>query len=116
MDLKFAFRQVVKSPAFTLIAVLTLAFGIGANTAIFSFVNAWIIWPLPYPDPDRLVVMFEKNLHTGRESPTAPADWKDWRDQSGVFEELALYDFNVCNFTGEGDPTRLSGQPVTSDF
>src|SRR5258708_17670334 len=116
MDLKFAIRQFVKSPAFTLIAVLTLAFGIGANTAIFSFVNAWIIRPLPYPDGDGLVVMFERNLQTGRESPTAPADWKDWRDQSGVFEELALYDFNVYNLTGEGDPIRLSGQAVSSNF
>src|SRR5271154_1763272 len=81
MDLRYSVRQLAKNPAFVLIAILTLALGIGANTAIFSFVNAWIIRPLPFPDPDRLVVIFETDKKNGSTGPVAPADWKDWRDK-----------------------------------
>ena len=83
MGLKFALRQLLKSPGFTAIAVLTLALGIGSNAAIFSFINSWILRPSAFPDLDRLVVMFETDKTSGSQYATAPADWKDWREKSG---------------------------------
>ena len=89
MGLKFALRHFLKSPGFALVVVLTLALGIGANTAIFSFVNAWIIRPSPFSNPDQLVVLEETNKKTGSRGSVSPGDWTDWREKSGVFEELA---------------------------
>ena len=109
-DLRFGFRQLVKNPGFTAVAVLTLALGIGANTAMFSLVNGVLLKPLPYPDSDRLISLFENQREQGQDlvNLTAPG-FTDWRAQSTVFEDLAAYQPGGFDLTGRGDPARLSG-------
>src|SRR5256886_4746426 len=89
-DLKFALRQLLKNPGFTAVAVLTLSLGIGANTAMFSLVNGVLLKPLPYPDSDRLVSLFENQREQGQDfvNLTAPG-FTDWRTPSTGFEGLA---------------------------
>src|SRR6266542_1019035 len=89
-DFRYAFRQLLKNPGFTVVAVLTLALGIGANTAMFSFVNAILLRPLPYADPGRLVMLFENQIADGFSKVLIGAPLLDeWRRQSTVFEGLA---------------------------
>src|SRR5262245_20024075 len=93
-DLRYGARTLLKNPGFTLIAVLTLALGIGANTAIFSVVNAVLLRSLPFHDPDRLVLVWEDASFAGfpRNTP-APANYADWKSQNHVFEDMgALVD------------------------
>src|SRR5947208_7777032 len=88
-DLKFALRQLLKNPGFTAVAVLTLALGIGANTAIFSVVNAVLLRPLPYPEANRLVAVCESNPRLGLDQyVTSMGAYFDWREQNSIFEEL----------------------------
>jgi predicted permease len=114
-DLRCALRQMRKSPGFTAAAVITLALGIGANTAIFSVVNSVLIKPLPYPDPQRLVQIFETLPGSNRNSVSGGA-FKDWREQSSKFTHLAVYEETRLNLTGSGTPERLSGLMVSSEF
>ncbi len=89
-DLKFTFRQLLKNPGFTAVAVLTLALGIGANTALFSIINAVLLRPLPYPEPDRLVAVCESNARLGWDHyVTSMGAFSDWHEQSSPFQELA---------------------------
>src|SRR5947199_10420729 len=89
-DLKFAFRQLLKNPGFTAVAVLTLALGIGANTAIFSVVNAVLLRPLPYTDPDRVVAVCESNPRLGwHQYVSSMGAYVGWRRQHAVFQQLA---------------------------
>src|SRR5688572_3378974 len=89
-DLRFAFRQLLKNPGFTAVAVLTLALGIGANTASFSVLNAVLLKPLPYPDPHQLVTLWESSPERGidQERVSGP-NYLDWRAQNTVFSEMA---------------------------
>ena len=90
-DLKFAFRQLLKNPGFTAVAVLTLALGIGANTAIFSVINEVLLKPLPYPQPDRLVTLWERTAERGIEQERVSGpNYLDWRAQNSVFSEMAV--------------------------
>src|SRR5689334_11268614 len=116
-DLRFAFRQLRKSPAFTLVAVLTLALGIGANTAIFSIVNAVLLRPLPYPDADRIMVVNESSA-PGQEFAVAYPDYLDWQKDNTVFEQLAATHKESRNLSGipGRDPERISGAAVTRNF
>ncbi|MBO0861193.1 MAG: ABC transporter permease, partial [Chloracidobacterium sp.] len=114
-DLRFGARMSLKQPGFTLIAVLTLSLGIGANTAIFSFVNATLLRPLPYPDPERLVFVFETEPQLPKSPVTGP-DYLDWKESNKVFESMAAGTEGSANLTGAGDPQRVSAIPVSAGF
>jgi len=91
-DLKFGLRMLLKQPAFTLLAIFTLALGIGANTAIFSVVNGVLLKPLPYPEPERLVTLWERNPQKSMEQElVTPPNFDDWMAQQSVFEHLAFW-------------------------
>jgi putative ABC transport system permease protein len=114
-DLQFALRQLLKSPGFSLVAILTLALAIGANTAIFSAIDAVLLHPLPYPDPDRLVIVQETlprySLHGI--APTAP-DYAEFRRQATCFTEIAAVTGAVATLTGDGQPEDVPALRVTA--
>src|ERR1700730_14743863 len=116
-DIRYAVRSLFKRPGFAAIAVITLALGIGANTAIFSVVNAVLLRALPFPDPDRLVMVWEDATYAGfpRNTP-APANYADWKSQNHVFEGLAALDDRSFNLTGDGDPQKIESHGVTANF
>ena len=117
-DLKFAFRQLQKNPGFTAVAVLTLALGIGANTAIFSAVDAVLIRPLPYAEADRLVMIWDDDMRrTGsRKFFSTPAEWSEWRRHNTVFTDIAATDPGQVTLSGDGDPEELPGRRVTGNL
>ena len=118
-DLRFAFRMLRKSPGFTAVAVLTLALGIGANTAIFSVVYAVLLKALPYPESDRLVMVYENvNLPSYQNSrnEVTPANFSEWTKQNTFFESTAAYRNRSFNLTGAGEPLRIEGELVSADF
>ena len=116
-DLRYAIRQQRKHPAFTIVAIITLALGIGANTAIFSVVNTVLLQPLPYKDPERLVMVWEDATKAGYPQDTpAAANYVDWRDQNRVFEGMAAIADDSFNLTGAGDPERLEGRRVSTNL
>src|SRR6266446_3151514 len=117
-DVRYGVRSLLKRPAFTAIAVITLALGIGANTAIFSVVNGVLLRPLPYPEPDRLVMVYGISLQAaqGKTTPLCEADFLDWKSQNQVFESLAGFSTNRFNYTGGETPQQIEGAWVTSDF
>src|SRR2546422_7424113 len=116
-DLKFAFRVFAKNPGFTAVAVLTLAIGIGANTAIFSFVNAILLRPLPYHEPERLVMVFENHRVNGwsKNSVGAPV-LGAWRKQNTVFEGLAARGWGGFILTGKGLPENVPGSYLSANI
>ncbi len=114
-DTRYAVRQLIKSPGFTIVAVLTLALGIGATTAIFSVVNGVLFRPLPYPESDRLVRVHEIVPQYGLFS-VAPANFLDWRAQNTVFERLATYAGTSGTFASENGPDRVQGLQVSWDL
>ena len=114
-DLRYGVRALWKSPGFALVSVLVLALGIGANTAIFSVVNAVVLRPLPYADPDRLVAVWE-TMPGNDARAVAPGNFVDWKAQNQSFAQLAAYSNAYLNLTDEGEPERLSVAAVTTDF
>jgi putative ABC transport system permease protein len=115
--LRYALRQLRKSPGFTFVAVLTLALGIGANTAIFTVVNAVLLSPLPYPDADRLVMVQGRNFQENLKSqPFAPAGFRDVEKQVTSFDAIAATRYNYDNLTGIEKPTSLTGSLVTQGY
>ena len=116
-DIRYAVRNLLKRPGFTAIAVLTLAIGIGANSAIFSAVNALLLKPFPFPGLDRVVAIWDKDPIRGYEhNEVAFANYIDWRDQNQSYETLALYSWWSANLTGVEPPERLQGFLVTGNF
>src|SRR5271157_5764495 len=111
-DIRFAFRLLAKSPGFTAIAILTLALGIGANTAIFSVVNGVLLRPLPFRDPARLVLIAEKSPFPV--VSTSYENFCDWRDQSNSFERMQAVRSGAITLTGAGEPERLNVQMATA--
>src|SRR5215813_7681687 len=110
-DLRYGARMLLKNPGFTTIAVVTLALGIGANTAIFSVVNAVLIRAFPYRDADRLVIVWE--TRRGEQNTVSPANFFDWQDQNSVFDGMAAYADTRVNFIGDGGPEEIPAQRTT---
>src|ERR1044071_9621807 len=110
-DIRYGLRLLIKRPGFTTVAIIALALGIGANTAIFSVVNAVLLRRLPYRDPSRLMMVWENNRNRGRSrNVISPANFLDWRDQNSVFEDMAMFiDFRQ-NLTGVDVPEELPCQ------
>src|SRR5438128_7659139 len=115
-DLRYALRQLAKSPGFAAVTILTLALGIGACTAIFSVVNAVLLRPLDYPDPARLVVIRETQLPKFPEFSVSPPNYLDWEKQTKSYENLAAYSSSRINFTGDGEPQQLIGVKATAHY
>ncbi|HEV7747768.1 MAG TPA: ABC transporter permease [Pyrinomonadaceae bacterium] len=116
-DFRYGVRSLLKRPGFTAIAVVTLALGIGANTAIFSLVNAVLLRSLPFADPDRLVMIWEDASFAGfpRNTP-APANYLDWKTQNTVFADMAAQDMRSFNLTGDGEPEKIEAFGVSANF
>ena len=114
-DLRFALRQLKKRPAFTFVAVFTLALGIGAGTAIFSVLHSVLLEPLPYDDADRLVWVFE-TVDSGSPNLVSGGAFNDWRDGSSSFSHLAISEETRQNLTGAGSPVQVSGLRVSNEF
>ena len=116
-DIRYATRNLIKRPAFTLIAAITLALGIGANTAIFSSVYALLLKPLPFPELDRVVAVWDTYPSRGvRRNEVALPNYLDWRAQNQSFEQLALYSWWSVNLTGIDPPERIQGFRITANF
>jgi putative ABC transport system permease protein len=115
-DVRYAFHQLRRAPGFTIAAVLTLALGIGANSAIFSIVNAVLLKPLSYPNPDR-IVQFMLTFPQGPRPGASVPDFRLWHDQTRAFEDISAYDFDpqIVNLT-DGAPEQLHGVRVTADY
>src|SRR5436853_2353456 len=103
--MKFAFRQLAKSPGFAFVAILTLALAIGANTAIFSVVYGVLLRPLPYTEPNRIMAVFEVNSRRTW-SRLADPNFDDFRDQNHSFQAIAKYHANIASVSGASQPTR----------
>ncbi len=116
-DLRYALRMFRKNPGFTAVAVVTLALGIGANTAIFSVVNGVLLQPLPFPQPDRIMALWQNDLADGVVKNTVSMpNFLDWRDQNGVFEAMALYTLGAVTVAGPSAPVRLRTATVSEGF
>jgi predicted permease len=116
-DMRYAIRGFRKQPGFTILAILTLALGVGASTALFSLVNAVRLRPLPVADSERLAMLWEDDIAGRRGTDTpAPANFADWRAQNQTFEDIAAAGWLAFNLTGEGEPERLNGLRVTANY
>lgn len=116
-DIRYALRQLRRNPGFNAVAVLTLALGIGANTAIFSVVNAVLLKPLPYAEADRLVVLWEQNSHRGWfQNVVSGANFLDWKRQNLVFADMAAFEPASFNLAGGSRPEEVAGERVTTNL
>jgi putative ABC transport system permease protein len=114
--MRYAFRLLIKSPLFTSVAILTLAVAIGANTAIFTLVDALLLRSLPYRDPDRLVMAWANSKRFGRINMVSAADFADWKSRNTVFEDLAYSWDMLYTITGAGEPLSVSGHQASANF
>ncbi|MEO6994858.1 MAG: ABC transporter permease [Lacunisphaera sp.] len=116
-DLRYAFRQLAKSPGFTAVAVLTLALGIGATTALFSVINSVLLRSLAFPNADRLTLVWETNVQQGvkRTGPSGP-NFYDLREQSRLYQDMAAFEIGTGTVTGRGDPQQIPAMRVTANF
>ena len=114
-DVRYAIRMLAKNPGFTIIAVLTLALGIGANTAIFSVVSGVLLRPLPYPEPDKLIALSEKTANFESSSISYP-NFLDWQRQNTSFSAMAAYRQDDYSLTGSGETERVRVGMVSHEF
>lgn len=117
-DVRYALRLLRKAPSFTAVALLTLSLGIGASAAIFSVVNTLLLRPLPYPQAERLVMLWQDLRERGGpvDEWLTPGNYFDWRERAQSYDEIAVYRGGSANLTGDGEPERLNGWAVTSGF
>src|SRR4029079_1683043 len=116
-DIKFGARMLLKSPMVTLIALLALALGIGANTAIFSVVNAVLLRSFPYPDPEQLVLVWEKRQGARTDQNVINlGNFSDWKEQNQVFSDMAVFFDRSFNLTSDGEPEEITGQFATTNL
>jgi putative ABC transport system permease protein len=116
-DIRYGIRALRRTPGFTMVAVLTLALGIGANTAIFSVVNTVLLKPLPYPNAERLVFVWERNTAIGKDRDlAAPPNYQDWKAQNAVFDHLGAYRYGGFSLTGSGAPESLTAVTMSSSL
>lgn len=114
-DVRYGLRMLVKAPVFTLVMALTLALGIGATTAMFSVVQGVVLAPLPFPQPDRLVLIFQSNPHASHVSLSLP-DFRDWQRNARSFEALSGLRWYQFNLTSPGNPEHVEGYEIPSGF
>ena len=114
-DLRFATRMLRKSPGFTSVAVVTLALGIGASTSIFSVVDAVLLRPLPYPNPQQIVRVWEQSPE-GHRMNLADPNFADFLAQNNTFDSLAVYGYGLSSVSGGSEPVRLNIAAVSSGF
>ncbi|MGH9344213.1 MAG: ABC transporter permease, partial [Terriglobia bacterium] len=114
-DLKFGWRMLCKNPGFTAIAVITLALGIGASTAIFSVVDAVLLRPLPYPNPQQIVTVWEQEAN-GHRAHLADPNFEDFRAQNHTLSALAVFSSGPDSVSGGSEPVRMNVAAVSQDF
>src|SRR5215510_8262154 len=115
-DLRYGFRTLMRKPGFTIGAIIALALGIGANTAIFSVINSILLRPLPYKDPERLVTINHDYPKINLKASVSAIGYTYYRDNAKSFESVAAITNGSFNLTGAGDPEQLNGAPVTHNF
>ena len=119
-DMRYGVRTLVKSPGFTVVAVLSLALGIGANTAIFSVVNGILLRPLPYPESERIMAVWhtppQESFPGMTRFSVSPGNYLDWKEQSRAFEQMAIYQYAGLSLSAGADPVPVTGATVSSDF
>src|SRR5215210_4276017 len=115
-DIRYGARMLAKHKAFTSIAIITLALGIGANTAIFSVVNELLLQPLPYRDAERVVTVWEVTPEGRHQNTTSRANFRAWREQNTSFQQISAFTDQRVNLTGNGDPEELSVQFATPEL
>src|SRR5689334_12200948 len=114
-DLRFGIRLLMKNPGFSAVAILALALGIGANTAIFSVVDAVLFKPLPFDHPERLVEVWERDLNKGDDHDSVMAsNYLDWKNRSRVFQDMAAHTGGPVNLSGTAEPERIRGARVSA--
>ena len=114
-DIRYGIRMLAKNPGFTVVAVLTLALGIGANTALFSVVNAVLLKALPFHQPDRLVALYQNKVQFQRASISYP-NFLDWQRQNRTFDSMAAFRPDDFNLTGAGEAEHIRGEMISADF
>ncbi|RPI27775.1 MAG: ABC transporter permease [Acidobacteria bacterium] len=117
-DFRFSWRQLRHNPGFTFVATLTLALGIGANSAIFSIINEHLLRPLPYPEPERIVALWDvkRDWPEGKREQVTYLNYLEWRAQNQVFSEMSAFAYGNANYSGDGEAVRVNGLSVTEGY
>ena len=115
-DIRIGLRSLLKNPGFTVIAILTLALGIGANTAIFSIINTFLFQPLPVENPDQLVVLANKDKHMEFPHGLSYVDYMDFREKTDIFSDLSIYTPFPMSISGEGRAVRTWGMVISGSY